>query len=145
MISYKNTIIFAKIQKPIMKILKLRFKNINSLKNEHIIEFDKPPLSDTGIFAIVGATGSGKSTILDAISLALYNRTPRTGSLSKTSIENHGSIITRNTFDCYSEIEYEIKGKKYRSKWEVHKAKKTGKPAQFRTLIIYNFSFIYFL
>ena len=109
-----------------MKILKLRFKNLNSLKGENEINFTVPPLSETGIFAITGPTGAGKSTILDAITLALYNQTPRSGINSKKSLEKNGAIITRHTFESYSEIDYEANGKQYRSKWSVHIAKKSG-------------------
>lgn len=60
-----------------MKIHQITFKNINNLKGEHQISFNEAPLSAAGIFAIVGPTGSGKSTILDVITLALFNRIPR--------------------------------------------------------------------
>ncbi len=106
-----------------MKILRLRFHNINSLKGDFTIDFTTPPLATTGIFAIIGPTGSGKSTILDAITLALYNRTPRTGSVSKNQIENFGSVITQNTDSCFTEVEYEVNGKSYRSKWEISRAR----------------------
>jgi len=106
-----------------MKILRLRFKNINSLKNEQILDFTISPLKDTGIFAITGATGAGKSSILDAITLALYNRTPRSGALTKNAIEAYGSIITKHTFDAFAEIDYEANGHKYRSKWEISRSK----------------------
>ena len=47
-----------------MKILQLKFKNINSLAGEHKIDFANDKLANSGIFAIVGKTGSGKSTTL---------------------------------------------------------------------------------
>ena len=50
-----------------MKILNLKFNNINSMAGENRIDFDQPPLSDAGVFAITGPNGSGKSSILDAI------------------------------------------------------------------------------
>ncbi len=106
-----------------MKILRLRLKNIHSLKGEHQVDFTKSPLADSGIFAIIGPTGAGKSTLLDVITLALYNRTPRIGQLSKTAVKNMGTIITRNTEDCYAEIEYEVKNKQYRSRWEISTAR----------------------
>ncbi len=106
-----------------MKILKLRFKNINSLKGENSIDFSAKPFVDAGIFAIVGPTGAGKSSILDVITLALFNRTPRTGALSSNLIESLGAVITRNTDDAFAEIDYETDGKKYRSNWSIHRAK----------------------
>lgn len=62
-----------------MKFLKLEIKNLASLDRQdgETINFDKGALGESTIFSIVGATGSGKSTILDAICLALYNRAPR--------------------------------------------------------------------
>ena len=66
-----------------MKILSLRFTNINSLKGDHYLSFQEPPLSASGLILITGPTGAGKSTLLDVISLALYNRIPRLPPLSK--------------------------------------------------------------
>ena len=64
-----------------MKILNLKFKNINSLSGENEIDFTSPIFTHEGLFAITGKTGSGKSSILDAISLALYGKTPRVDSV----------------------------------------------------------------
>jgi len=107
-----------------MKILKLRFQNINSLKGNHEIDFTVAPLANSGIFAIIGSTGSGKSTILDVITLALYNQTPRAGKLTKSTVEQLGAVITRNTNECFAEIEYEVQQQQYRSKWMIHRSKK---------------------
>ena len=62
-----------------MKLLKLELLNLASLdkKGGEVIDFEGGVLKDSTIFSIVGSTGSGKSTILDAICLALYNRAPR--------------------------------------------------------------------
>lgn len=62
-----------------MKILKLRFENIHSLKGVHTIDFSTGVLGEAGLFAITGPTGAGKSTLLDVITLALYNRIARVG------------------------------------------------------------------
>ena len=103
-----------------MRIHKIQFKNINNLKGEHTISFSHTPLSNAGIFAIVGPTGSGKSTILDVITLALFNRIPRfKKAISKNEIVNEGSVITHHTTEAAAAITYEIKGRKYKSSWSV--------------------------
>lgn len=59
-----------------MKLRKLEIKNIASIENA-VIDFEKAPLVDSNVILITGETGAGKSTILDAICLALYATTPR--------------------------------------------------------------------
>lgn len=113
-----------------MKIIRLCFKNINSLAGLHTINFDKKPLSGTGIFAITGPTGAGKSTLLDAITLALFNQTPRTGKISKTMVQDQGIILTRNTTEAFAEVDYQIKEETYRSKWAIRKTR-TGSMADY--------------
>ena len=55
-----------------MKPIKLEIEGLHSFESNQVIDFSL--LSANGIFGIFGATGSGKSTILDAIILALYGK-----------------------------------------------------------------------
>ena len=111
-----------------MQILKLSFENINSLKGAWTIDFQAPDFR-SGIFAIVGPTGSGKTTILDAICLALYGHTPRIGSIT----QNANEVMNRDCDSCRSSLEFQTLSGRYRAIWSQKKQKnfdKTGKYGQ---------------
>ncbi|WP_310395031.1 AAA family ATPase [Hymenobacter sp.] len=105
-----------------MKIISVRFANLNSLPGPFLIRFDATPLADTGLFAITGPTGAGKSTLLDAISVGLYGRVPRHD-------RQVGEMVSRHAKDAFSEVEFEVHETnpdtgavdrvRYRSRWEV--------------------------
>jgi len=103
-----------------MKILELRFKNLNSLYGEWVIDFTDPEYVSNGIFALTGPTGAGKSTILDAICLALYGATPRLGKITKSGNE----IMSRQTGECYAEVLFESQAGRFLCHWEQRRARK---------------------
>ena len=103
-----------------MKILQLRFLNLNSLLGEWQIDLTDPAFGNDGIFAITGPTGAGKSTILDAICLALYGRTPRLNKITKSSNE----IMSRHSGECFAEITFETPAGRFRCHWSQHRARK---------------------
>ena len=102
-----------------MKICELRFKNLNSLAGEWSVDFTFPEYTADGIFAISGPTGAGKSTILDAICLALYGRTPRLKNISASTNE----IMSRQTGECYAEVVFETDEGRFRAHWGQRRAR----------------------
>jgi len=103
-----------------MRILQVRFKNLNSLVGEWEIDLAHPAFASDGIFAITGPTGAGKTTILDAICLALYGRTPRLNKVTKSGNE----IMSRQTGECFAEVTFETQTGRYRCHWSQHRARK---------------------
>lgn len=101
-----------------MKILSIKFKNLNSLRGEHSIRFDIAPIDGCGLVAITGATGAGKTTILDAITVALYGEIPRYGGGTPRD------LMSRHTGECFAEVEFEVKHVKYRSAWSLHRSRR---------------------
>ena len=106
-----------------MRILRIRLKNINSLRGDHTVHFDASPLREAGLFGIVGATGSGKSTLLDCITLALYGKVPRMGAVTKTSLDKGGVILTRHEKEAFAEVVYSSKRGVFTAQWSVSKTR----------------------
>lgn len=102
-----------------MKIHNLKFENINSLKGSWEIDFDNPELTRENIFLITGKTGSGKSSIFDAITLALYGETSRQGKITGTTNE----LINKHSGECSSQVTFSVKGKKYIATFSQHKSR----------------------
>ncbi|WP_400191735.1 AAA family ATPase [Hymenobacter sp. B81] len=100
-----------------MKILRVRFCNLNSLRGQHEVDFSLAPLAEAGLFAITGPTGAGKTTILDAITLALYGQVPRhDGEVAQ--------VMSQGTGESWAEVEFSVNGRQYRSRWGQHRARK---------------------
>ncbi|WP_024653223.1 AAA family ATPase [Borrelia persica] len=96
-----------------MRINKLVFENIASYKGEYEINFDVSVLKKSGIFLISGNTGSGKSTILDCITLALYARIYR---LDK----NISDSISKGFDSAYVKLTFTVSEEVYESFIELH-------------------------
>lgn len=122
-----------------MRILAIRGANLASLAEGFAIDFDSEPLRSAGLFAITGETGAGKSTILDAICLALYDKFPRVvaAGASEGAPDPSGETITagdprailrRGAGRGFAEVDFIGRdGLRYRARCDLQRAR--GKAA----------------
>ncbi len=80
-----------------MRPIKLTIYGINSFETKQVINFEE--LSKYSLFGIFGNTGSGKTTIIDCIILALYNKMPR--------LKNN-NVINTECENAFIEFEFKI-------------------------------------
>lgn len=108
-----------------MKILKIELENINSLKGKWTIDFSDPSYAaNRNLFAICGKTGSGKSSILDAITLAIYGQTPRQGLVYKST--NGNEVMTHGTGSCMARVTYQCSKGIFVTEWNQHRARENA-------------------
>lgn len=101
-----------------MRLLKLKIKNIASLKGEHVINFAEIQ-NQSPLFAITGETGSGKSTILNCLGLSLY------GQIFKKNV-NQVDVVTLGEKEGQIELIFQVKGKNYLAFWKARVRKQNG-------------------
>lgn len=119
-----------------MRILAIRLNNLASLGGRHALDFEAPPLAHAGLYAITGPTGAGKSVLLDALCLALYNDTPRlraapvrdsqTPDLEDATIPTSDprTLLRRGCAEASAEVDFRGQdGHRYRSRWSVRRAR----------------------
>ena len=99
-----------------MRILQIRIHNLNSLRGDTTIDFTEGPLSRHQLFAIVGPTGAGKTTILDAITLALYGRSERRPK-SGGHAAGIDTVMSHGAGECTAEVAFTTRNGHYLATW----------------------------
>ncbi|NLF94108.1 MAG: AAA family ATPase [Oligosphaeraceae bacterium] len=100
-----------------MKINRLTFANLASLAGTISIDFTAPEFQENGLFLLSGPTGAGKSTVLDAIALALYGRTPRLSSGREI-----GTLLSHGQTEYFSELEFNLGERLFQANWRCSRA-----------------------
>ena len=118
-----------------MKLRKLEIHNIASIEDA-VIDFEASPLAESNVVLITGETGSGKSTILDAICLALYATTPRMNNtemdgkwqendVDEMDITDTMQLMRKNTNEAYVRLSFlGSDGNEYNAEWSVFRKTK---------------------
>ncbi|RTR18396.1 AAA family ATPase [Azospirillum griseum] len=118
-----------------MRILAVRGHNLTSLAGTFAVDLNNGPLRRAGLFAITGPTGAGKSTILDALCLALFDAIPRlpTGRGEQSAAERDPKtlaandvrgVLRRGAASGWAEVDFiGVDGHGYRARWEVRRAR----------------------
>lgn len=117
-----------------MKLQKLTIHNIASIEDA-TIDFEAQPLASSEVFLITGKTGSGKSTILDAICLALFATTPRLAGTqmqgdtkdgnADVTIKDPRQLMRRNTGEAFVSLTFTgSNGIHYEATWSIARAYK---------------------
>ena len=110
-----------------MRPIKLKIKGLNSFVEEQTIDFEK--LTKQGFFGIFGPTGSGKSTILDGMILALYGM--------KAMSRGTNEFVNKNCKSAQVSYEFQITAaqvKRYRVEREFKAGEKGTKSGKCRLL-----------
>jgi len=101
-----------------MRFLKLKIENITSLSGEHEVNFEELT-KISSIFAITGETGSGKSSILNSISLALY------GEVYKKNLSQL-DLVSIGQREGKIDLVFEANGARYLAEWRAKVRKSNG-------------------
>ncbi len=110
-----------------MKLHRIIVTNLNSLYGEQVVDLDRD-LYGAPLFLIQGPTGAGKSTLMDAVSLALFGSTPRLENLASRDVAEQ--VMSRGTGVAQAQVEFSKRDaasgrrERYRATWSARRAHK---------------------
>lgn len=119
-----------------MRILRIAGCNLASLSEAFELDLERGPLGQAGLFAITGPTGSGKTSLLDTLCLALFDNTPRLAQAGRVKIglanqddrnrltaQDTKSLLRHDAGSGFAEVDFlGVDGGRYRARWSVRRA-----------------------
>ncbi|MBI5914227.1 MAG: AAA family ATPase [Bacteroidetes bacterium] len=111
-----------------MQIRRIQLRNLHSIRSQVDIDFTASPLADSGLFAITGDTGAGKTTILDAVTLALYGKVCRNSRPEE--------VLSQGAEEGFASCVFEASDRLFQCQWRVWvpKSKKGAGPKTERSV-----------
>lgn len=113
--------------------IKLTFEGVYSYRKKHTIDFQK--LVDTGLFGVFGKVGSGKSSILEALTFALYGQTERLN--ARGDNRNYNMMNLRSNESIFDFEFSNFKNEKYRIFRQYRRNSKKFEDVQLRHILLY--------
>jgi len=113
-----------------MRILAIRGCDLASLAGPFELDLKDGRLGESRIFLITGPVGAGKSTLLDALSVALFHRTPRLAAtrqakFDEVTADEARNLLRRGATHGYAEVDFQVDdGRRFRARWEVRRAQR---------------------
>jgi len=107
-----------------MRLHRLTMTAFGPFRSKQVVDFDA--LSDAGLFLLTGHTGAGKTSVLDAVTYALYGQVPGTRASTSRVRSDHADPVTPT---CV-ELELTVRGARLRVRrtpdWERPKRRGVG-------------------
>ncbi len=103
-----------------MRPVRIELEGFSAYRSRVVVDLSRLLESDTAFFSLSGATGAGKSSLIDAMVFALYGRIPRLGAREVSPVISAGADRSRVRLD------FEADGDVYTAVREVRRTKTGG-------------------